>query len=280
MARVWMLSDERYLGQRMPRALGEELSRRGIAVRLLLADRLVQPLAGAGGLADAWHGLRSGDVVVARTRNRSGLALLRSASRPGVAVLTPADRVLAVRDKLRTAQELADRGVPTPATYLADSPALLRALPPARFPLLLKPHAGDNARGIVLVRTPDELDDLDWPDSVVLAQEYVDCGAADLKVYVVGDQVWAVRRPSPLALPGRAVPAGVQRVEPTPELRALALDCGAAFGLDLYGLDVLETERGPLVVDVNEFPNYTGVDEALPAAADLVVGRLQAAVAA
>ena len=279
MTQVWVLTDERYLEQRMPRVLVDELRSRGVATRTLVAERLVQSVGSRDEALDPWRDLRSGDVVLARTRNRAGLAVLRSAVRPGVTVLTPPDPIATVRDKPRTAQVLAARGIATPATWLVDSPALLRHLPADRFPLLLKPHAGDNARGIVLVRDAEELDDLEWRDSMVLAQEYVESGAVDLKLYAAGDRVWAVRRPSPLVLPGRSVPTGVEPVEVTPQLRRIADACAAAFDLSLLGVDVLETRRGPLVVDVNEFPNFTGIDEAVPAVADLVAGaaRLVAA---
>jgi ribosomal protein S6--L-glutamate ligase len=99
----------------------------------------------------------------------------------------------------------------------------------------------------------------------VLAQCYVEACGVDLKVYVAGEEVWAVRRPSPLSpRPDEPVPAPV-----TPALRRLVRACRDEFGLLLFGLDVLESSDGPVVVDVNEFPNYTGVDEA-PAA----IGRL------
>lgn len=279
MTQVWVLTDERYLGQRMPRVLLDELRRRGVATRTVVAERLVQSLGRPGDGLDPWCEVRPGDVVLARTRNRFALALLRSAQRPGVSVLTPPGRIDAVRDKPQAAQVLCAAGIPTPGTYLVDSPAALRRVPPGRFPLLLKPHAGDNARGIVLVGSAAELDDLDWGDSMVLAQEYVDSGAQDVKLYAVGDAVWAVRRPSPLSLPGRTVPQGVERVVVTEELRRIAGACRRAFDLDLFGIDVLETRAGPLVVDVNEFPNYTGIDEAPAALADHVVGAV-AAVAA
>ena len=279
MTQVWVLTDERYLEQRMPRLLVDELRSRGLATRTLVAERLVQSVSHPHEALDPWRDLRPGDVVLARTRNRAGLAMLRSAARPGVVVLTPPDPIATVRDKPRTAQVLAAHGIATPATWLVDSPALLRRLPADRFPLLLKPHAGDNARGIVLVRDADDLDDLEWSDSMVLAQEYVESGAVDLKVYAAGERVWAVRRPSPLVLPGRSVPSGIEPVEVTPQLRRIADACAAAFDLQLFGIDVLETRRGPLVVDVNEFPNYTGIDGAVAEVADLVVGatRLVAA---
>jgi ribosomal protein S6--L-glutamate ligase len=60
-------------------------------------------------------------------------------------------------------------------------------------------------------------------------------------------------------------------IEVTDELRELALRCGELFGLELFGVDCLVTATGPVVIEVNEFPNYTGVPDADAALADHVV---------
>lgn len=255
----------------MPSALVERLAAAGADTRVLCADGLLT----AADPDDApWRDLRHGDVVVARTRHRLALAVLRAAARPGVTVLTPWRAIARVRNKARAAQLLAEHHVPAPATVLCDTPATLARLPRERFPLLLKPHLGDNGQGIVLVRKPEELAELEWEDGMVLAQEYVDAGAVDVKLYAAGDRVWAVRRRSPLAADGDAA---VVRVEPSTEHVELLASCHEVFGLPLMGVDVLETEDGPLVVDVNEFPNYTGIDEAPDVIAALVLGSLAGA---
>jgi len=270
---TWILTDERYLLQRMPRALVGWLDAEHVRARTLVADGIVASVGTEDG-GDPWAELRPGDVVVARTRDRFALALLRAAERPSVTVLTTWESVAAVRNKARAAQTLAVEGIPTPRTLLAATPAALKTVPRQRFPLLLKPHLGDNARGIVLVRTPDELDDLVWTDGMVLAQEYVDAGAVDLKLYVAGERVWAVRRPSPLGMVSADGAVSCEPAEPSRELVDLAHACARAFGLVLLGVDVLETPAGPLVVDVNDFPNYTGVDEAPELIGRLVAGAL------
>ena len=112
---------------------------------------------------------------------------------------------------------------------------------------------------------------------LVVAQEFVDSGSIDVKLYGIGHELWAVRRPSPLTGSSLEPP---QRLELTPELAQLARACGEAFGLELYGVDVLLSSRGPLVVDVNEFPNYTGVDEAPAAIAEFVCSSSTAEVVA
>ena len=102
----------------------------------------------------------------------------------------------------------------------------------------------------------------------VIAQAYVEAGGFDIKLYVVGDEVWATRRPGPLS--DREDP--MTRVEVTPALRRIAEGCRREFGLRLFGVDVLECGGRLAIVDVNEFPNYTGVDEAPAAIGELVLG--------
>jgi ribosomal protein S6--L-glutamate ligase len=262
---VWLLTDERYLKQRMPSALADELARAGVPVRLVKADEVVARIG-----VDPWKELAEGDVLVARTRCTFGLTLLRAAERTdGVTVIPSWGSVTHVRNKARAVETLAAHDVPMPRTLLAQSPVGLKDLPAEEFPLLLKPHLGDNGGGIVLVRHPLELDDLSWREGLVVAQEFIDSGSVDIKLYGVGDQLWAVRRPSPLAREGGAAPPP-EVVEVTPALEEIAFACRDAFGLELYGVDVLDSPRGPLVVDVNEFPNYSGVDEAPATIARLV----------
>jgi ribosomal protein S6--L-glutamate ligase len=110
----------------------------------------------------------------------------------------------------------------------------------------------------------------------MLAQAYVETGGVDLKLYVAGGRVWGARRPSPLlASQAEGRPAAV-----TAELRELALACAARFDLRLAGIDVLESPAGPLVVDVNEFPDYTGVDEAPATIAGAVLAEIEATACA
>lgn len=275
---VWILTDRRYLGQRMPLALAAALEELDLATRVLVADDIVAEVAGD---EDPWERLADGDAVLARTRDPFALTLLAEAARPGVSVLTPAAPIALVRNKARAARVLAAHGLPAPRTFLARDPQALRSLPSSRFPLLLKPHLGDNAEGIVLARDPSALLGLAWSGGMVLAQELVDAGGVDLKLYVAGERVWGIRRPSALSLiGGNGAASGLQAEgEPAvlaPALERMARRCAALFGLTLAGIDVLESSRGPLIVDVNEFPNYTGVAEAPGVLAGMVREALPA----
>ena len=140
----------------------------------------------------------------------------------------------------------------------------------ASYPLILKPIFGDNCQGLRLVHNPDELTVLESPDLVVLAQHFVPSDGYDLKLYGIGDEIWAVRKPSPFNEPGR-VPSisrsnrhdsRAELLPLTPALRELGRRCRELFGLELYGVDCIQTSAGPVVIEVNEFPNYTGVPDA------------------
>jgi ribosomal protein S6--L-glutamate ligase len=147
----------------------------------------------------------------------------------------------------------------------------LRRLPACFFPFLAKPNFGDNADGIQLIRDRDDLGRIrSTADSVVLLQRFVPNDGFDLKLYVAGERVWAVRKVSPLLRCGQSK---CSEVPLSREMRSIALRCGHVLGLDVYGVDALPTSDGIRVLEVNEFPNFTGVAEAPQAVADLLLAR-------
>jgi ribosomal protein S6--L-glutamate ligase len=87
-----------------------------------------------------------------------------------------------------------------------------------------------------------------------------------VKLYAIGGEVWAVRKPSPLA-PNAAEP---ELMVVTDEARDLARRCGSLFGLELFGVDCVQSERGLSVIEVNDYPNYSCVPDAGVRIADLI----------
>ncbi|CAN5140963.1 hypothetical protein BH18ACT4_BH18ACT4_05280 [soil metagenome] len=272
---VWILTDEAYLDQRMPGALVNWLAGRGIEHRVICPERAVIELGDRRGAAPhPLAGFGQRDLVVARSRHPVTLAVLTGA--PDAARTLPSSAaVVRVRDKLAVARTLAHCGVPALRTWAVADAALLAQLPPTCFPLVVKPRFGDNARGVATIARPSDLGGQTPAGDLLLAQPYLDSGGIDLKVYVAGDRVWAVLRPSPLN--GGAGADESHPVDVPDRLAALARCCRDAFDLELLGLDVLETRSGPFVVDVNEFPNYTGIPEAADAIGEMVLARLRGA---
>jgi ribosomal protein S6--L-glutamate ligase len=250
---VGILVEDRYRAQRQPAGLHEELCRRGHEVRL------IDPVEVCTVGEPAW--LEALDVVVPRGRSLALLALVSCAERHGVPVINGRSAIGAVHNKLEMAGVLVEAAVPTPKTFAAPLDRLAGQVPSRSYPLVLKPIFGDNGHGLVVVDAPEQLAGVEWHEPVALAQHFVPSDGLDLKLYGIGDDVWAIRKPSPLRPP--ASPPQVRRpVRLTPSLIELGRRCGELFGLDLYGADCIETPDGPLVIEVNEFPNYTGVAEA------------------
>ena len=270
---VCVLVEERYLTQAQPAGVVQALRSRGVGVRTVVAEAVSVDLSGA-----SWT--RGSSVVLARGRSDAVIGLLRSAEQAGVPVVNTASAIQSVVDKAGLAATLSAAGVATPTSWLG-SPTMLSRRDDLPFPLILKPVLGDNARGLVVVGSHQELRGVAWRESVALAQEFHRGDGVDLKLYVAGRAVWAVRRPSPIDIDGsprEACDPGVP-VRVTPLLRSLARTCARLFGLRLFGIDcVLGPEGVPLVVEVNDFPNYRGLPaEANEVLADIVLARAASA---
>lgn len=271
-AQIGVLVERRYLAQRQPSALVEELRRRGCAVTV------IDPGSSAISLTDdAW--LMGIDVCVARGRSDSVLTRLLAAERRGLPTLNRASAVAAVVDKASMAVALAGAGIPTPPTTLGSPAQLAAELPCDLYPVILKPIRGDNCRGVEICATAEAVRRAAPIEEPLLCQPFLSGDGCDLKLYAVGEAVWAVRKPSPLSRHGSPSNGhggltDATPVELTGSLRELALRCGVLFGLELFGVDCLLTAAGPVVIEVNEFPNYTGVPAADAALADHVLATV------
>lgn len=200
------------------------------------------------------------DVVVARGRSQAVLSLLRAVEGAGIATVNGVEAVQGVVDKAGMAVALVMAGLPTPATWFG-APQVLACRTDLPFPLVLKPITGDNARGLRVVHGREELASVTWDDEVALAQEWFRGDGHDVKLYVAGEAVWAVRRHSPVHGDGSrrmAAETGTP-LRVTAEMRDLAVRCRVLFALELLGIDCVWTPQGLLVVEVNDFPTYRGV---------------------
>jgi ribosomal protein S6--L-glutamate ligase len=207
----------------------------------------------------------SEDLYVLKSHTELALSLAGLLHARGARLLNPYPSCVAAQDKITACNLLRLAGVPTPRTWVTGDVRLTRPLL-ARGPLIIKPHRGHRGVGVSVVRDDAELVAVPAPAGPVVAQELVRGPGEDLKVYVVGEHVFAVRKsfgPDSFTRPGR-------RCEVTGEVRELALRCGRAFGLGLFGLDVIESPDGPVVVDVNYFPGYKGVPDAGALIADYI----------
>jgi ribosomal protein S6--L-glutamate ligase len=205
------------------------------------------------------------DLYILKSHTELALSVAGVFETLGARLLNPYPSCITTQDKIVASRRLRAAGVPVPRCWITGDLALLAPIA-EETPLIVKPHRGHRGAGISVVRNPGELAALQLPDGPVLIQEHVAGSGEDVKVYVVGEDVFAVRKhfsPTSFTRPGRSCAV-------SPELREIALACGRILGLGLYGLDALETDEGPIVVDVNYFPGYKGVSGVAPLIADYI----------
>jgi glutathione synthase/RimK-type ligase-like ATP-grasp enzyme len=221
------------------------------------------------------------DAVLSRGRDLAGLGMLAAVSALGVIAINTPESIELVRNKIAMHGVLLEQNLPLPKTWFASDASAFRPLPLDSFPLVVKPFDGDGSAGLALLTRPADVDllpELEGKQSVYLAQELLQKDGWDLKLYGIGNRVWAVRKPSPVSLiePGAAdVEIGSKRdaelIKIDARLRDIALTCGRACGLELWGVDVAMTPRGPYVIEVNDFPTYSAVPDAGAAIAQHVL---------
>jgi ribosomal protein S6--L-glutamate ligase len=207
------------------------------------------------------------DVYVLKSDTELSLSLGLSVERLGARVLNRAAASLLAKDKLLAAATLARAGLPAPRSLAAAQPSQLASR--LAEPLILKPHRGYHGAGVAVAARPGDLPGPEAYPEVVFAQEYLDKARLDLKVFVIGDEVFGVRK----AFAGDSFLRAGEPTALTPEIEGMARRCGQAFGLELYGLDIAEDpERGPQIIDVNYLPGYRGVPDAARRIADHIAG--------
>jgi len=273
---IGVLVEQRYKAQAQPAMMVAALRARGHQVAVIDPQAEIYEMGN-----DAW--LDGFDVIVGRGRSWAVLCLLSWAEARALPTINRRSAIAAVHNKAEMSVTLAAGKIPTPQTFFSSVEHLASKMNGANYPLILKPIFGDNCRGLRVVHAREEFDQLQWPEPVALAQRYLSGDAYDLKLYGIGDEIWAVRKLSPFHRQrrertpfsgGRLGDDGQAELLPlSPELEELGRRCGALFGLDLYGVDCIQTPDGLSVIEVNEFPNYTGVPDAGERLADYVVRR-------
>jgi glutathione synthase/RimK-type ligase-like ATP-grasp enzyme len=272
--RLCFIVEERYRGDSMPLRVAEQLLAWGHEVDLLEPQASITCLTELNGgdrrPYDAW--------VLKTVSDGPGLTILEAAAAAGVLTINDSRAIRMVRDKAVAAAVAQVNGLPFPMTWFVTERRLLEQIPRAEYPLVVKPSNGSQGRGVRLIRAPEEIDGLDLDeagDCFLLAQRYEADAGWDVKLYNTGREVYAVERPSPLA----GGPGGPDRLIPlTAELRALALQVGRLYGLDIYGIDVVSTPRGWVTVDVNDFPSFRQIPNAAAIVAESILHIAQRAI--
>jgi ribosomal protein S6--L-glutamate ligase len=202
----------------------------------------------------------------------SGLAVLRQFEMMGVWPLNESVAIGRSRDKLRSLQLLARAGIGLPDTAFAHDPKqtaeVLKLVGGA--PVIIKLIEGTQGIGVVLGETESSaksvIEAFRGANVNILVQEFVrEAKGADIRAFVVGARVVAAieRTGAPDEFRSNLHRGGsAQAIRISKEERATALRSARILGLNVCGVDMLRSKRGPVVVEVNSSPGLEGVEKA------------------
>jgi len=219
--------------------------------------------------------LRGVDVVIPRigaSITAYGLAVVNQFDMMGVTVLNNSVSIARSRDKLRCLQLLARAGLDIPRTVMArDRSHVARLLRDVGgLPAIVKLTRGTQGVGVMLASTLEELEGIlgtfsDLGEEIVLQEFVAESRGRDIRALVVGERVVAAMRRhakrgefrSNLHRGGRGKALTLPRA-----YSEAAVKAARVVGLEMAGVDLLETRRGPKVMEVNSSPGFEGLEEA------------------
>jgi ribosomal protein S6--L-glutamate ligase len=201
-----------------------------------------------------------------------GNAVVRQFEMMGVLTLNDSVAISRSRDKLRSLQLLAKKGIGLPVTGFAHSIDATNELITmcGGAPLVVKLLQGTQGMGVVLAETKKAAESVieafKEVRADILVQEYIaESKGADIRCIVLGKKVIASMERqgtdgefrSNLHRGGKA-----KKIIITPEERKTAIKAAKIMGLNLAGVDLLRSKRGPLVIEVNSSPGLEGIENA------------------
>ena len=174
------------------------------------------------------------------------------------------------RDKLRSLQILAEAGINMPITGFAshtkDIEGVIESV--GSTPLIMKLLQGTQGQGIVLAETRKAAESVMSAfrqlDADIMVQEFIkESGGTDIRAFVVGDEVVAsMKRIAPDGEFRSNVHRGgtMEKVQLTLEEENMAVNASRILGLSVAGVDLMRSNRGPLILEVNSSPGLQGIE--------------------
>ena len=201
-----------------------------------------------------------------------GLAIVRQLEALGVPLVNGSRAIECSRDKLRALQLLAQAGVPVPRTVLARGAGNLAALvlQVGGLPAILKVLQGTQGVGVMIAHSMPEVESIlttlrDLGQEILL-QEYVsESRGSDVRALVVsGRVVGAMRREARVGEFRSNLHRGGEGrgLLLEPAFEAAAVRAARVLGLEVAGVDLLESASGPKVMEVNSSPGFEGLEKA------------------
>ncbi len=238
-------------------------------------------LSGAQAIAlEATH--QPANLYLLKSHAPQALELAQALEQNGHQVVNSWSSSLTCQDRTLMTEQMRAAHLPWPQTRTfatlteaASDPALSTS---SDWPLIIKSRFSHRGDLVDKLKNLEQLETLlaNWSQEPVVFQEFIAGDGWDIKLWIIDQHVFAARRRTPLESGASKEDFPIPADELPVEWRDLALAVGRAFKMPLYGVDLLITEKGPLIVDVNAFPGFRGVPGASEAMVDLVERLLRA----
>lgn len=213
------------------------------------------------------------DAIIPRigaSATKYGAAVIRQFEAMGVPTTVPSEALMKSRDKLRCLQLLAGAGIEVPISAFTNNMAVLNGLLNriGSMPVILKLLVSTQGMGVL------KADDKQQANSMMeafqrlqqdaLIQEFIgEVNGADIRIFIVDGEIVASMERQAMAGEFRSnlhLGASSKPVEITKEEAEYALKAVDLIGLKVAGIDILRSNRGPLVLEVNASPGLEGIE--------------------
>ncbi|NNF00108.1 MAG: hypothetical protein HKN25_13890 [Pyrinomonadaceae bacterium] len=244
--------------------LQKELTGKGVEVRLLYPQKQ---------LTDLSKLCVEDDLYILQSVEHLGLGLVGALHAAGANTLNPYPAVAQIKHKVVVTQILHSAGVPVPETYTTTEPdSLLNLL--KQNTLIAKPFDGNRGRGIQILSTPNELQNVDFGEFLMVQRYYEpDEPERFIKAYFLDGRIFFRKRRWSISGPNSKES---EPVDASAALTNIVSKCAQVLDLKLFGLDIVISREKPYVVDVQEFGSFAGVPDASRLLADFIFGHLEA----
>ena len=199
-----------------------------------------------------------------------GTAVVRQFETMNCFCVNPSIAISNSRDKLRSMQILAEAGINMPVTGFAshtkDIEGVIESV--GSIPLVMKLLQGTQGQGIVLAETRKAAESVMSAfrqlDADIMVQEFVkESSGVDIRAFVIGSKVVAaMKRTAPQGefRSNLHMGATVEKIVLTNEEVQVAVRAANILGLSIAGVDLMRSDRGPLILEVNSSPGLQGIE--------------------
>ena len=225
---------------------------------------------------------RLADLYLLKSHMSQALEVAHVVEQRGALVVNSWSASVACQDRVRMTEYMVRANLPWPQTHSFDTLETLAfqsnradGVTSLKYPFILKSRYSSRGDLVAKVESEVQLQSLaaQWRQEPVITQALVASDGWDIKAWVIDEHIFAARRRTPLE--ANASNASKEDIpiaddELSERFRQIIVDIGRVFDLRLYGVDLLMTDQGPIVVDINAFPGFRGVPGAENALVTLV----------